>query len=146
MTTDTAVQRTINLAEYVPDPINEEAKKLLKLYWIFDNWLDDVESLDLQKNHAQVMRSQLDRLIPYYIDSGQRNKAKLAVTLRGAALNAEEIGLNDRQINLMQTVLVYFQRASLTIDDLKQCHQTLLDNNIYTLPEMPNWQAAIADH
>jgi hypothetical protein len=137
---------TTDLAEYVPDAINEEAKRLLKLYWIIDNWLDDAGSLELQKNHAQVMCSQLNRLIHYYFDNGQRNKAKLAVTLYGAALNAEEIGLNAIQINVIQTLLVYFQRVSLTMDDLKQSHQALLHHQIYTLPEMLNWQTAIADH
>ena len=146
MTTELAVQDTVDLAEYVPATIGEEAKRVLKLYWIIDNWLDDVESTELQKIHAQVMRSQLTRLVQYYFENEQRNKAKLAATLYGAASYAEKTVLNHAQINAIQTLLDYFQRGNLTLPDLKQCHKVLLDHDIYTLPEMPDWQAAIADH
>ena len=146
MITDVTIQKSVDLTSYVPSAINDEAKRLLKLYWIIDSWLDDLESTELHTVHAQVLGSQFNHLVHYYLDGGQRNKAKLALTLRGASTYAEKMRLNEAQINAIQTLLVYFQRANLSVDDLKQCHQSLLDHDIYTLPEMPNWQAAIADH
>ncbi|MEM7531760.1 MAG: hypothetical protein AAF639_06275 [Chloroflexota bacterium] len=68
-------ETSVDFISYVPIDENSEAKKLLKLYWTLDNWLDHIDSLDLQKMHAQVVRLQLEQLVHYYFERGEWNKA-----------------------------------------------------------------------
>ena len=144
--TDVLTKDAANFTAYVPTTASNEAKRLLKLYWILDSWLDDIDSVSLQKMHAQVLRSHLDWLAHYYFEKAERNKAKLAVILLNATLYAEQDGLNQAQVELLQAQLIYFQHVNLTNNEVSQCNLRLWDNSIYTVPEMPNWETAVLNH
>ena len=139
-------ETSVDFISYVPTKKNSEAKKLLKLYWTLDNWLDHIDSLDLQKMHAQVLRSQLTQLVQYYFERGDRNKAKLAGLLIDAAIRGEKIGLTQTQVETIQAQLIYFQRVNLTMDDLSACDRNLWKHGMYPLYEMPDWETAVLDH
>ena len=143
---DVQEREIIDLDSYIPSAVNHESKRLLRLYWIIDNWREDMDSLALQKNHAQVLRARLNQLFDYYFENGQESKAQLAVTLCGATFHAEEAGFTIDQLNALETLFVYFQRINLTSDNLKECHRYLVQHGIYTLPEALDWQTAILDH
>ncbi|MEM7537644.1 MAG: hypothetical protein AAF639_36070, partial [Chloroflexota bacterium] len=123
-----------------------EAKRLLKLYWVLDIWRDVVDSEQLQKAYAQTFRSQLEALVNYYFDRGERNKAKLAVLLSDTTVYAERVGLVREQLEALQAQLIYFQRVDLTIDDLSECDRNLLKQGIYPVYEMQNWETIVLDH
>ena len=139
-------EETVDFGSYVPTKISDEAKKLLQLYWIFDNWIDAVDSMDLQKMSARVLYLQFERLVLYYYEQGKRNKAKLALNLSGAMRYAEDIEFNTEQIHALQSLLFYFQRINLTLDELKQCYRHILQHGIFTTPSMPDWETAVLNH
>ncbi|MEM7532594.1 MAG: hypothetical protein AAF639_10490 [Chloroflexota bacterium] len=135
---DIAVQEPKQLNQYVRQLSNNEVGLLITLFRLTDKWPTNTKSDTLQKSHAHVLRLYLQSLFDYYLDTGQKNKSRLATTLYATMLYAEAEGLTHIQIATIQTVLTYFQRVKLTIDDLWTCTQLLWDNDIETTPEMPN--------
>jgi len=143
---DVVLQIPEDLAQHAHQLSKDEVGSLITLFSLTDKWPTGTASDELQKSHAQVLRLHLHSLFEYYYNLGQENKAQLAITLHGATFYAENEGLTHLQIATIQNVLTYFQRVLLTIDDLRECSRLLWANEIFTLPEMPNWQAAILDH
>ncbi|MEM7538801.1 MAG: hypothetical protein AAF639_41965, partial [Chloroflexota bacterium] len=139
-------ETSVDFISYVPTEANIEAKKLLKLYWTLDNWLDHIDLFELQKMHAQVLRLQLTQLVQYYFERGERNKAKLAGLLIDAAIRGEKMGLTQAQVETIQAQLIYFQRVELTMDDLSACDRNLWAQGMYPMYEMPDWEKAVLDH
>ena len=146
MMPDVIVQRPENLTLHARQLSKDEVGILITLFRLTDKWPTGTASDDLQKSHAHVLRLHLHTLFEYYYDLGQVNKATLATTLHAATFYAEKEGLTHIQIATIQTLLTYFQRISLTLEDLHVCSRLLWENGIDTTPEMPNWQSEIADH
>lgn len=143
---DSVIQTQAALTQHARQLSKDEVGILITLFRLTDKWPTGDTSGELQKSHAQVLRLHLHSLFEYYDNLGQENKAKLAVTLHAATFYAENEGLTHMQIATIQTILTYFQRILLTIDDLRESSRLLWANEIFTLPEMPNWQAAVLDH
>lgn len=146
MLPDVVLQKSEDLAQHVRQLSRDEVGILITLFRLTDKWPTGAASDEYQKSHAHVLRLHLHSLFEYYYDLGQENKAKLAATLHAVTFYAEKAGLTHAQIGAIQTLFTYFQRVALTVADLSFCSALLWENGIDTTPEMPNWQAAIADH
>ena len=145
MIPDSVLQKQVDLTQHAHQLSKDEVGILITLFRLTDKWPTGAATDELQKSHAQVLRLHLHSLFEYYLDLAQENKAKLATTLHATTFYAANEGLTHTQIATIQTLLAYFQRVSLTIDDLRACSRLLWDNNIETTPEMPNWRAAIVE-
>lgn len=143
---DLVLQKSEELTQHARQLSKDEVGILITLFRLTDKWPTDTASDELQKSHAQVLRWHLQSLFDYYYNSTQENKTKLVAMLHAATFYAEKEGLTHGQIATIQTLLTYFQRVTLTIDDLRVSSRLLWENGIDTTPEMPNWQAAIAEH
>lgn len=135
-----------NLTQYAYQLSKDEVGILITLFRLTDKWPTGIASEELQKSHAHVLRLHLHDLFEYYIDLKQENKIKLAALLHSTTFYAENDGLTHTQISTLQTLLTYFQRMSLTNDDLKECSRLLWEHGIEITAEMPNWQEAILEH
>lgn len=144
MAPDVMTQSIANLTLDARQLSKDEVGILITLFRLTDKWPTGAAD-ELQKSHAHVLRLHLHSLFEYYWELGQENKAKLAATLHAATFYAEKEGLTHMQIAAIQTLFPYFQRVTLTTEDLRTASRLLREHSIETTPEMPNWQTAIAD-
>ena len=137
-------QRIANLTLDARQLSKDEVGILITLFRLTDKWPTGAAADELQKSHAHVLRLHLHSLFEYYWELGQENKAKLATTLHAATFYAEKEGLTHLQIAIIQTLFTYFQRVTLTTEDLRAAVRLLREHDIEITPEMPNWLTVAA--